>query len=169
MNNLGKSQYTNMLDLITFIVVTKPFKFISSKVTQNIFSSFIRWSFVHRKTLELRVKILCFSWVRLKQKGMLTKKRIWNDQEVDIKVCASESVYFQRTKAFIKVYRFAYAHFSTTFNTILIQNQGLKNWKHYSVSISTPIKSDWLQNKVSVKICLKIVTFWINSIAILYK
>ena len=27
------------------------------------------------------------------------------------KVCASESVYFQRTKAFIKVYRFAYAHF----------------------------------------------------------
>ena len=32
---------------------------------------------------------------------------------VSIKVCASKSVYFQRIKAIVKVYRFACAHFST--------------------------------------------------------
>ena len=50
------------------IVTTESFEFITTKIIEDVLGRLIRRGRTHWKSLELRIKVFCFTGIRLEQK-----------------------------------------------------------------------------------------------------
>ena len=51
------------------IVTTESFEFITTKIIEDVLGRLIRRGRTHWKSLELRIKVFCFTGIRLEQKN----------------------------------------------------------------------------------------------------